>query len=99
MCHTLSSGFRSRRGSVDESYEWESYDSAYVQMHPVDPKVSLSKAGLRRDLLGQGQLCRSTKDEGRPDLDLKQKGKINACFVYFISFVTQQKKFLLLFFR
>ncbi|XP_048029499.1 protein turtle homolog A isoform X2 [Megalobrama amblycephala] len=64
---------RSRRGSVDESYEWESYDSAYVQMHPVDLKVSMSKEGLRRDLLGQRKQGRSTKDDGRPDLDLKQK--------------------------
>ncbi|XP_077099061.1 protein turtle homolog B isoform X2 [Siphateles boraxobius] len=61
---------RSRQGSVDEIYEW---DSTYVQMHPVDPKVSMSKAGLRRDLQFQGKLGRTTKDEGRPDLDLKQK--------------------------
>ncbi|XP_056109232.1 protein turtle homolog A isoform X1 [Rhinichthys klamathensis goyatoka] len=61
---------RSRRGSVDEIYEW---DSTYVQMHPVDPKVSMSKAGLRRDLQGQGKLGRTTKDDGRPDLGLKQK--------------------------
>ncbi|XP_067254183.1 protein turtle homolog A isoform X2 [Chanodichthys erythropterus] len=64
---------RSRRGSVDESYEWESYDSAYVQMHPVDLKVSMSKEGLRRDLLSQRKHGRSTKDDGRPVLDLKQK--------------------------
>lgn len=68
---------------MDESYEWESYDSAYVQMHPVDLKVSMSKEGLRRDLLSQRKQGRSTKDNGRPDLDLKPKGKINACFVYF----------------
>lgn len=66
---------------MDESYEWESYDSAYVQMHPVDLKVSMSKEGLQRDLLGQRKQGRSTKDDCRPDLDLKQKGKINACFV------------------
>lgn len=61
---------RSRRGSVDEIYEW---DSTYVQMHPVDPKVSMSKAGLRRDLQVQGKLGRTTKEDGRPDLDLNQK--------------------------
>lgn len=67
---------------MDEIYEW---DSTYVQMHPVDPKVSLSKAGLRRNLQGQGKLGRTTKDDGRPDLDLKQKSKRNACFVFFNS--------------
>lgn len=73
MSHiTLSSDFRSRRGSVDEIYEW---DSTYVQMHPVDPKVSMSKAGLRRDLQVQGKLGRTTKEDGRPDLDLNQKSK------------------------
>ncbi|XP_059394669.1 protein turtle homolog A-like isoform X2 [Carassius carassius] len=54
---------RSRRGSVDESYEW---DSAYVAMDPVDPKVS----GLQ----SQEKKIGSTKDYGKPDLDLKQKG-------------------------
>uniref|UniRef100_A0A8C1ARX6 Immunoglobulin superfamily, member 9a n=1 Tax=Cyprinus carpio carpio TaxID=630221 RepID=A0A8C1ARX6_CYPCA len=54
---------RSRRGSVDESYEW---DSAYNAVHPVDPKVS----GLQ----SQEKKISSTKDYGRPDLDLKQKG-------------------------
>ncbi|XP_026075436.1 protein turtle homolog A-like isoform X1 [Carassius auratus] len=58
---------RSKRGSVDESYEW---DSAYVPMHPVDPKVSMSKAGLQSQL----KKISTTKDYGRPDLDLKQKG-------------------------
>ncbi|XP_016101332.1 protein turtle homolog A [Sinocyclocheilus grahami] len=56
-----------RRGSVDESYEW---DSAYVPMHPVDPKVSMSKAGLQSQL----KKISTTKDYGRPDLSLKQKG-------------------------
>ncbi|KAK7125952.1 hypothetical protein R3I93_021358 [Phoxinus phoxinus] len=59
---------RSRRGSVDEIYEW---DSTYVRMHPVDPKVTISKAGLRNQ--GQEKLGRTTKDDGRPDLDLTQK--------------------------
>lgn len=68
---SLSSDFRSRRGSVDESYEW---DSAYVPMHPVDPKVS----GLQ----SQEKKISSTKDYSRPYLDLKQKGKRNACSVY-----------------
>ncbi|KTG39989.1 hypothetical protein cypCar_00013211 [Cyprinus carpio] len=58
---------KSKRGSVDESYEW---DSAYVPMHPVDPKVSMSKAGLQSQL----KKISTTKDYGRPDLDLKQKG-------------------------
>ncbi|XP_067289830.1 protein turtle homolog A [Pseudorasbora parva] len=61
---------RSRKGSVDEVYEW---DSAFVQMHPVDQKVSMSKAGLRRDLQSQRKQSRTTKDDGWPDLDLKQK--------------------------
>jgi len=76
---TLSSDLRSRRGSVDEIYEW---DSTYIQMHPVDAKVSMSKAGLRRDLQGQGKLGRTTKDHGMPDADLKQKSKRNVCFVF-----------------
>lgn len=56
---------------MDESYEW---DSAYNAVHPVDPKVS----GLQ----SQEKKISSTKDYGRPDLDLKQKGKINFCSIY-----------------
>ncbi|RXN19918.1 turtle -like protein [Labeo rohita] len=56
-----------RRGSVDESYEWDSH--AYVPMHPLDPKVSMIKAGLQ----SQEKKISTTKDN-RPDLDQKQKG-------------------------
>lgn len=55
---------------MDESYEW---DSAYIPMHPVDPKVP----GLQsQEKIG------TTKDYSKPYLDLKQKGKRNACSVY-----------------
>lgn len=56
---------------MDESYEW---DSAYIPMHPVDPKVP----GLQ----SQEKKIGSTKDYSKPYLDLKQKGKRNACSVY-----------------
>ncbi|XP_073686216.1 protein turtle homolog A isoform X2 [Garra rufa] len=59
---------RSRRGSVDESYEWDSH--SYVPMHPLDPKVSMSKAGLQ----SQEKKISTTKVYDRPDIDLKQKG-------------------------
>ncbi|XP_050976391.1 protein turtle homolog A isoform X2 [Labeo rohita] len=58
---------RHERGSVDESYEWDSH--AYVPMHPLDPKVSMIKAGLQ----SQEKKISTTKDN-RPDLDQKQKG-------------------------
>ncbi|XP_043106664.1 protein turtle homolog A isoform X2 [Puntigrus tetrazona] len=62
VLHELERHERSRRGSVDESYEW---DSAYVPMHPVEPKMSA--------LQSQEKKISTTKDYGR-DLDLKQKG-------------------------
>ncbi|XP_055064729.2 protein turtle homolog B [Misgurnus anguillicaudatus] len=61
---------RSRRDSVDESYEW---DSAYIRMHPVDPKASLSKAVVQREFFKQGKQS-TIRDDYRPELDLKQKG-------------------------
>lgn len=51
---------RPRRGSVDESYEW---DTACV---PMDPKASMSKAGAHREV--------TARHDYRPELHLKQKG-------------------------
>ncbi|XP_051973479.1 protein turtle homolog A-like [Xyrauchen texanus] len=61
---------RPRRAFVDESYEW---NSAYVPMHPVGPKASISNSGLHRELINQGKQSRTTKHDYRPDLDLKPK--------------------------
>lgn len=54
---------------MDESYEW---DNAYVPVHPMDPKASMSIAGVNRDV--------TTRDGYRPELHLKQKGMKNNCF-------------------
>ncbi|XP_051972038.1 protein turtle homolog A-like [Xyrauchen texanus] len=62
---------RPRTASVDESYEW---DSAYVPMHSVHPKASISKSGLHGELLNQEKQSSTTKLDYRPDLDLKPKG-------------------------
>ncbi|KAA0703843.1 Protein turtle -like protein A [Triplophysa tibetana] len=59
----LTKTYCARRGSVDESYEW---DTAYAPLHPMDPKASGIKASVHREV--------TARDEYRPELHLNQKG-------------------------